>query len=129
MTWLHQQIGAEFPRRPASSRLPKYPERRRVYGAVSTAQQNVAGPQIANLLRDAGYNTDTPDEVIQTVEALLAERDVVSQRWRAIRDMLQKYEGWVDTAREQTENGRGGQLGQTVRKLLALIEAIEPQVS
>jgi hypothetical protein len=129
MTWLHQQIGAEFPRRPASSRLPKYPERRRVYGAVSTAQQKETTPQIVDLLRAAGYDADAPDEVIRIVEGLLTEREIISQRWRAIRDLLQKYEGWVDTAREQSENGRGGQLGQTLRKLLALIDAIEPQVS
>jgi|GEM_PF-2895855 len=40
MAWLQRQIGAEFSRKPTGSWLPKYPERRRVYGSVSTAQRS-----------------------------------------------------------------------------------------
>lgn len=89
MTWLHQQIGAEFPRRPASSRLPKYPERRRVYGAISTAQQSyVDGLTPVEVAALQARNVDLEQKLatVQTIIEEYQEHITKAQKYKATSD-------------------------------------------
>jgi hypothetical protein len=89
MTWLHHQIGAEFPRRPASSRLPKYPERRRVYGAVSTAQQSYVDgltPVEAAALQARNADLEQKLATIQTIIEEYQEHITRAQKYKATSD-------------------------------------------
>jgi hypothetical protein len=106
MTWLHQQIGAEFPRRPASSRLPKYPERRRVY-AVCRIHDML--PQLGSTELDrvkANAETDLR-RFAATAERLRAERDDYQQQLERTQEMLRKTQQQVEElARENTHLAR-----------------------
>jgi hypothetical protein len=104
MTWLHQQIGAEFPRRPASSRLPKYPERRRVYGAISTAQQSYVD----------GF---TPVEAA----ALQARNADLEQKLASVQAIIEEYQEHITRAQKyKTTSDRG----EAVSPLLRLVERV-----
>jgi hypothetical protein len=101
MTWLHHQIGAEFPRRPASSRLPKYPERRRVYGAVSTAQQSYVDGL-------------TPVEAA----ALQARNADLEQKLATIQTIIEEYQEHITRAQKyKTTSDRGEAVSPLLRAL------------
>jgi hypothetical protein len=101
MTWLHHQIGAEFPRRPASSRLPKYPERRRVYGAVSTAQQSYVDGL-------------TPVEAA----ALQARNADLEQKLATIQTIIEEYQEHITRAQKyKTTSDRGEAVSPMLRAL------------
>jgi hypothetical protein len=101
MTWLHQQIGAEFPRRPASSRLPKYPERRRVYGAISTAQQSYVD----------GF---TPVEAA----ALQARNADLEQKLASVQAIIEEYQEHITRAQKyKTTSDRGEAVSPLLRAL------------
>jgi len=73
MAWLQRQIGAEFSRKPAGSWLPRYPERRRVYGSVSTAQRSYVediSPMDVAMLRG---------EVADLQRRLVAARTIIEE--------------------------------------------------
>jgi hypothetical protein len=98
MTWLHQQIGAEFPRRPASSRLPKYPERRRVYGMLD-------------------LNTKQLDQVA----ALQAELAKAQAAHRQVMDILHEYQEQITRAQKYKPTS---DKGEAVSPLLRLVERV-----
>lgn len=54
--------------------------------------------------------------------------EVAGQRWRAIQEKIHGQRGVIQTAREDTADGKGGRLGMHIRTLLALIDEIEQQV-
>jgi hypothetical protein len=104
MTWLHQQIGAEFPRRPASSRLPKYPERRRVYGVVAASEQRIANghePADAAALQD---------EVVD-----------LRQRLADVQTILEEYQQHITRAQKYKATS---DRGEAVSPLLRLVERV-----
>jgi hypothetical protein len=98
MTWLHQQIGAEFPRRPASSRLPKYPERRRVYGLLD-------------------LNTKQLDQVA----GLQAELAKSQAAHRQVMDILHEYQEQITRAQKYKPTS---DKGEAVSPLLRLVERV-----
>jgi hypothetical protein len=104
MTWLHHQIGAEFPRRPTSSRLPKYPERRRVYGAVSTAQQSYV------------------DGLMPVEAAALQARNAdLEQKLATVQTIIEEYQEHITRAQKyKTTSDRG----EAVSPLLRLVERV-----
>jgi hypothetical protein len=104
MTWLHQQIGAEFPSRPASSRLPKYPERRRVYGAVSTAQQSYVDGL-------------TPVEAA----ALQARNADLEQKLASVQTIIEEYQEHITRAQKYKATS---DRGEAVSPLLRLVERV-----
>jgi hypothetical protein len=104
MTWLHQQIGAEFPRRPASSRLPRYPERRRVYGAVSTAQQSYVDGL-------------TPVEAA----ALQARNADLEQKLASVQTIIEEYQEHITRAQKYKATS---DRGEAVSPLLRLVERV-----
>jgi hypothetical protein len=104
MTWLHQQIGAEFPRRPASSRLPKYPERRRVYGVVAASEQRIA----------SGHE---PADAV----ALREENTDLRQRQAMILEVLGEYQEHITRAQNYKPTS---DRGEAVSPLLRLVERL-----
>jgi len=104
MTWLHQQIGAEFPRRPASSRLPKYPERRRVYGVVAASEQRIA-------------NGHEPADVA----ALQDEVADLRQRLADVQSILEEYQQHITRAQNYKPTS---DRGEVVSPFLRLVERV-----
>jgi len=104
MTWLHQQIGAEFPRRPASSRLPKYPERRRVYGVVSASEQRIAN----------GH---------EPADAAALQEEVVDLRQRLadVQSILEEYQQHITKAQNYKPTS---ERGEVVSPFLRLVERV-----
>jgi len=89
MAWLQRQIGAEFPRNPTGSRLPKYPERRRVYGAVSTAQQSYVDgltPVEAAALQARNADLEQKLATVQTIIEEYQEHITKAQKYKATSD-------------------------------------------
>jgi hypothetical protein len=104
MTWLHQQIGAEFPRRPASSRLPRYPERRRVYGVVAASEQRIA-------------NDHEPADAA----ALQEEVADLRQRQAMILEVLGEYQEHITRAQNYKPTS---DRGEAVSPLLRALERV-----
>jgi hypothetical protein len=104
MTWLHQQIGAEFPRRPASSRLPRYPERRRVYGVVAASEQRIA-------------NGHEPADAA----ALREENADLRQRQAMILEVLGEYQEHITRAQNYKPTS---DRGEAVSPLLRALERV-----
>jgi len=104
MTWLHQQIGAEFPRRPASSRLPKYPERRRVYGVVAASEQRIA-------------NGHEPADAA----ALQDEVADLRQRLADVQSILEEYQQHITRAQNYKPTS---DRGEVVSPFLRLVERV-----
>lgn len=80
MTWLHERIGAAFPHKPASSRLPTYPERQRVYGAFAIGHPSDAdGVPLADVAALRERNADL-EQQLATVRTILAEHFTRAQQ-------------------------------------------------
>lgn len=104
MTWLHQQIGAEFPRRPASSRLPRYPERRRVYGVVAASEQRIA-------------NDHEPADAA----ALQEEVADLRQHLEKVQSILEEYQEHITRAQNYKPTS---DRGEAVSPLLRALERV-----
>jgi hypothetical protein len=103
MAWLQRQIGAEFSRKPTGSWLPKYPERRRVYGAVSTAQQSYV------------------DGLTVEAAALQARNADLEQKLASVQAIIEEYQEHITRAQKyKTTSDRG----EAVSPLLRLVERV-----